>query len=236
MFQFVNKTTKRGGARGSTKGRSRRPRNGGDSIGKYAGDAWSLAKRTAVGLNEIRKLINIEEKALIVTQTSTAFDPNGVLVSISSIVQGLDFTNRVGDSIKMQHIEVRGRIYKNATATQSLYRILLIRDLDGYGTTPNVGDIMEGVGTVSAPLTQLDFLNRKRFSVLYDELGTLNSTGDSTTVFEISMPHGGHILYLGTTAAAASNGKGSLYLLFLSDEGTNTPTFGFSSRIVFTDD
>jgi hypothetical protein len=157
-------------------------------------------------------------------------------VSISSIVQGLDFTNRVGDSIKMQHIEVRGRIYKNAVATQSLYRILLIRDLDGYGTTPNVGDIMEGVGTVSAPLTQLDFLNRKRFAVLYDELNTLNSTGDSTATFEISMPHGGHILYLGTTAAAASNGKGSLYLLFISDEGTNTPTFGFSSRIVFTDD
>jgi len=215
--------------------RSRR-RNGGDSVGKYFGDAWSLAKRTAYGLNEIRKPINIEEKELVTNAVSAPFDTNGALVPISRIAQGSNYTDRIGNSIKMQHIEVRGRIFKNASASFSVMRVLLIRDLDGYGSVPNIPDIMETVGTTLAPLTQLDFLNRKRFSVLYDELLTLNSTGDSSAVFEIQLPHEGHILYLGSTAAAASDGKGSLYMLFISDESTNTPTYAFSSRIVFTDD
>jgi hypothetical protein len=195
-----------------------------------------LAKRTAVGLNEIRKLINIEEKVIQVSVTSTAATTAGSLNSISSIVQGLDFTNRIGDSIKLQRIEVRGRIYRNSSATTSLVRVLCVRDLDGYGTAPNPGDIMESVGAVDAPLSPYDYLNRKRFSVLYDDFMSVDNTGDSSKVFAFDVPHEGHILYLGTTAAAASNGKGSLYMLFFSDEGTNTPTYAFYSRVYFTDD
>lgn len=195
-----------------------------------------MAKRTATGLNEIRKLINVEEKILQVSRTATACTPTGALESISTVAQGVNFTERIGNSIKMQNIEVRGRIFINASATRSIVRIILVRDLDGYGSTPNVGDIMESTGAAVDCLAPHDFLNRKRFSFLYDELLTINNTGDSSTVFEISIPHEGHILYLGATAAAASNGKGSLYMLFISDEATNSPTYSFYSRIVFTDD
>lgn len=171
------------------------------------------------------------------TGSTLTFDTTGIIQPISRIAQGLDYiNNRIGDSIKMQHIEVRGRIFKNASATSSVMRVLLIRDLDGYGTIPTTGDVLQTVGSSTAPLSPLDFLNRKRFAVLYDELLTLNSTGDSSAVFEVSMPHQGHVLYLGTTAAAASDGKGSLYLVFVSDEATNTPNVSFVSRIVFTDD
>lgn len=170
------------------------------------------------------------------TVTSTAFDTTGSLVPISRIAQGLNYTERVGNSIKLQHIEVRGRIYKNSSSSASVVRVLLVRDLDGYGTQPDVSTMMESVGTVAAPLTQHDFLNRKRFSFLYDELLTLNNTGESSSTFEIQLPHEGHVLYLGTTAAASSDGKGSLYMLFISDESTNTPTYAFSARIIFTDD
>jgi hypothetical protein len=217
--------------------RSRRQNNGGDSVGKYFGDAWSLAKRTANGLNEIRKLINIETKIIQTNTGSTVFGTTGVLVPISECAQGLDYiNNRVGDSIKMQRIEIRGRIFKNAAATQTVTRILLVRDLDGFGTLPTTNDILDSVGIASAPLTPYEYLNRKRFSILYDELLTVNNTGDSSAVFEVNVAHEGHILYLGTTAAAASDGKGSLYMLFISDEGTNTPSFNFFSRIYFTDD
>lgn len=216
--------------------RRRQRRNAGDSVGRYFGDAWSLAKRTAVGLNEIRKLINVEEKELVTSVSSTGFGTSGVISPISRVAQGTDYDERIGNSIKMQHIEVRGRIFKNTSATTSVMRVLLVRDLDGYGTIPTVANILEDITIGSPPLTQHNFLNRKRFSYLFDELLTLNNTGDSSAVFEIYMPHEGHIQYLGSTAAAASDGKGSLYMLFISDEATNTPTFSFSSRIVFTDD
>ena len=168
--------------------------------------------------------------------TATAINNTGVVSPISRIAQGTDYTQRIGNSIKMQRIEVRCRIFQNPTATQTVVRCSLVRDLDGAGTIPTTSDIFENVGGISAPLTQFDFLNRKRFSVLYDELITLDVGQGTTQCFTLDLPHEGHVLYLGSTAAAASDGKGSLYLCFLSDEATNTPTCAFSTRIVFTDD
>jgi hypothetical protein len=205
-------------------------------VGKFASDAWSLARRTASGLNEIRKLINIETKTCDAIKTSTTVNTTGSIFCVSEIAQGLDYLNRVGDSIKIQHIECRVRLYQNTGATETLMRAVCIRDLDGYGTAPTTADILETVGTVSAPLSPLKWLNRDRFSVLYDELVAFNSTGNQSEEIVLSMPHAGHVKYLGTTAAAASDGKGSIYWVFVSDEATNTPSYALYSRILFTDD
>lgn len=208
----------------------------GDSVGQYASDAWSLAKRTATGLNEIRKLINIETKVLDTIKTSTVVNTTGSIICVSEIAQGLDFNNRVGDSIKIQHIECRVRLYQNTGATETTMRAVCFRDLDGYGTAVATSDFFETVGVVSAPLSPYKWLNRDRFSILYDELVTFNSTGNQVEEIVLSMPHAGHVKYLGTTAAAASDGKGSIYWVFLSDEATNTPSYALYSRITFTDD
>lgn len=218
------------------KGRAKRGGNG-DEVGKYFGDAWSLAKRTATGLNEIRKLINVEEKVIEVDYASNTFDTSGDLISISTVAQGLNFNERVGNSIKLQEIEINARIFMNTTSGNTVYRFLVVRDLDGYGTTPTPADILSnGVGSSTAPLAIKDFLNRKRFSILFDEMGTLSPQGERGVYIHVKMDHAGHILYLGTAAAAASNGKGSLYILVLSDETVNVPSLAFQSRVTFTDD
>ena len=66
-----------------------------DAVGEYFGDAWSLAKRTASGLNEIRKLINVEEKDLETVQASAGFDTTGTVYSLSTIAQGTDFNTHL---------------------------------------------------------------------------------------------------------------------------------------------
>lgn len=215
--------------------RSRRS-NGGDSVGKYFGDAWSLAKRTAIGLNEIRKLVNIETKICEVSGTG-GMSQAGSILSISTMAQGTDYiNNRVGNSIKLQRIEFRAGVYKDPAATATFARLIVFRDLDGYGTVPVPGDVLQTLGANTAPFSPKDYLNRNRFSILYDELLTVNSSGDSSTVVDFEMNHEGHILYLGTTATAASNGKGSLYYLVCSNEPVNTPSYFFYSRIYYTDD
>lgn len=237
QFLAVTPTSINTMARHTQRKRPNRNRRGEpDAVGKYFGDAWSLAKRTASGLNEIRKLINIEEKILETVQTSTGFDTTGTVFVLSQVAQGTNYTERIGNSIKMQHIVVRWRLFKASAATASVCRLILFRDLDGYGTPPTTADVLQTVGATTAPLTPPDFLNRKRFAIVRDELLDVNSTGDSTYSGVWDVPHEGHILYLGSTAASASNGKGSLYMLAVSDESTNVPTIAFSSRIVFTDD
>ncbi len=196
-----------------------------------------MAKRTAYGLNEIRKLVNIEEKVLEVDYTSTTFTTAGTVISLSTVAQGTDYNQRVGNSIKIQSIDLRYRIFMNTTSGNTVVRVILFRDLDGYGTAPTPSILMaNGIGTTTAPLAEKNFLNRKRFSILYDYIDTLSPQGERGYATHVHIPHEGHILYLGSTAAAASNGKGSLYLLVLSDESTNSPSLAFQSRVVFTDD
>jgi len=211
-----------------------------EAVGKYASDAWSLAKRTAYGLNEIRKLINIETKFFDTIITSTTQSTTGSITSLSQMGQGLNSTSRVGDSIRIQHIEVRGRVTISTAAVTSLVRFMIVRDLDGYGTVPAVTDVLETAVAVSAPLAPYKFNKRQRFSILYDEIfalaGGATADGSSTQVFTFSSAHQGHILYLGTGAVSASDGKGTIYYLAVSDEATNTPTVALTSRILFTDD
>ena len=148
-------------------------------MGKYFGDAWSLAKRTAYGLNEIRKLVNVEEKIIGVNSASATFNTSGTLYSLSTVGQGLDYNERVGNSIKLQSIDVRYRIFMNTSSGNTVVRVIILRDLDGYGTAPAISDILQdGVGTATAPLAEIDFLNRKRFSILYDYTDTLSPQGE----------------------------------------------------------
>ncbi len=186
-------------------------------------------------MNEVRKLINVEEKVSLLSSTNV-FDFNGVIVPLTYISQGTDYTNRVGDSIKLQRIEIRNSFVKSNSSVTTTVRCILFRDLDNYGSAPTITDVMQSSGAADAPLSSFKFLNRKRFSILYDELLILCANGDQGQVNEIDMTHKGHVLYLGSGANIASQGKGGLYMLFISNEGTNYPTYTCYSKITYTDD
>jgi hypothetical protein len=204
------------------------------NVEKYAGDAYDLASRTWKGLNEIRKFINIEEKYLDTSATHSP-DQSGSVTCVSQLAQGTTMNTRIGNSIRVQRLTVRGRVAVNASATFTVVRVAVIRDMEGQGTAPTCGDIYETVGSSAAPRQPYDWLNRKRFALLYDSFLVL-STQDlcQEYVFDIDLTK--HVLYRGTTAAAASDGEGSIYVVSLSDEATNVPTNAFTTRITFTDD
>ncbi len=79
-------------------------------------------------------------------------------------------------------------------------------------------------------------MNLQRFSVLFDETICVSIAGDTELAFNFSTPHQGHIRYLGTTAAEASDGLGSLYVLHISNEETVVPAITWYARIAYTDD
>jgi len=208
----------------------------GHAIGSYSEDAISLARRTMSGLNEIRKLINIESKIIDTNATRPSIPATGTVTCLTQVAQGLDYANRVGDSIRLQNLTLRARLFVNGSATNSVIRVVVFRDLDGYGTAPTFGTVMDSLGGNSNPLASTSWLNRDRFSILFDEFLTLDVNGTQSMPLYYHSAHQGHVKYLGTTAAAASNGKGSIYLLFVADEATNTPTIAWNARVEFTDD
>ncbi len=226
----VKKTTQRRSKNRSGGNQTRR------HVEKYAGDAYDLAARTWKGLNEIRKFINIEEKYVDVNSSLNP-DQSGGVACLSQLAQGTTMSTRVGNSVRVQKFTIRGRVAVNSTVTTySTVRVAIIRDMEGQGTAPTAADVFETVGSSAAPRQPFDWLNRKRFAVLYDLFLTVSPDMGSAREFVYDVELAKHVLYRGTTAAAASDGEGSIYIVALSDEATNTPSVSYTSRMTYTDD
>jgi len=225
-------------AKNSTKRRVRKADSTQQSVEKFAGDAYSLARRAVNGLNEIRKFINIEEKYLDTGVTHTP-DQNGSVTSITQMAQGTTVNTRVGNSIRVQHLSLLGRATVNSSVTTfSVVRVILFRDMEGQGTAPTAADLLETVGSSAGPRQPYDWLNRKRFSILADWFIPLTALSGGSSIREMSFSQEltKHVLYRGTTAAAASDGEGTIYVCSISDEATNTPNVSLNCRITYTDD
>jgi hypothetical protein len=203
----------------------------------YAGDAYSLAKRTAQGLNYLRRLVNIETKYSDTWGTGTADNTTGFIQCLNLISQGTDLTNRVGDSIRMQHMEFKFSPTVSITAFATSVRVLIIRDLENNGANPAMTDIFTGISTTQSPYLPLNFINtRTRFSILYDEILCVSYGGDATAACAYHSTHNGHIRFRGSSAAAGSLAQGSLFMVVLSNETTNVPSFKYQFRLEYTDD
>lgn len=197
-----------------------------------------MAKRTASGLNEIRKLINVEEKYLDNSGNPT-FDRNGTVAYVSGIQQGDGVTDREGNSVKVQSFALQFLITWNPASTSAVgCRILLVRDLQNQGATIAASDVLETVGSSTAPVTYIDYTNgpfsNKRFSIVYDKLLTVDQYNPIThDMFKSN--HDCHVAYRGTTSAVASAGNGSYFLVAVSSDATNLPSIIYSTRMVYTD-
>jgi hypothetical protein len=218
----------------------RQTRSSGDAVGTYVGDAWSLAKRTAYGLNEIRKLINVEHK-YIDFNSSGNINQSGFAAALSLTAQGDNVTEREGDSIKIQSFELCASVSRGAAAPATQYdavRVMVVRDLQNTGSVPLVSDILETVGTVTAPYQPVDFLNgsdlNKRFTIVYDELLVLDPSNPIKMVTFKTM-HDCHTFYRGTTNAIGSAGNGTYFLVCVSNAAATVPSIDYSTRIRFTD-
>ncbi len=226
-----NKTGKR------NQRRRRAPRAAVGPVGRYAEDAWSLAKRTAQGLNAIRRMINTETKFLDVIISGTT-DYTGGLTSMSQMAQGLTNITRVGNSIRLHHISLRGVIIDGSTAGTTV-RIIIFRDLEATGSnnTATLATLLQTTGTVNAVNSPFNRLYLDRYSILYDETVSTSAAGDFESPISFDSAHQGHVKYLGTAADAASDGQGTVYVAYISNRVTSAlPTVNLYTRIMFTDD
>lgn len=227
--------------RSNRKGRrgNRRPQQQQNAVGAYASDAWSLAKRTALGLNEIRKLINVEQK-FKETSTASTYDSSGLIVYLSGTDQGDSTITREGNSIKIQKFRLRYFIKHNSSQTGATnHRIMVVRDLQNQGATITANDVLETVGTSNAPNAFVDFTNgplqNKRFAIVYDHVLVTDPYHLGRTVQD-AISHDVHVYYRGTDATVASAGNGAYFLVAVcSDTGANLPTIIGNTRFEFTD-
>ena len=130
-----------------------------------------------------------------------------------------------------------GRAIVNPSATNfSCLRLLLIRDMENPGSDPAATDIFETVSGAVTTRSSLNYTNRTRFSVLFDEYIIVDKVTNWGNPIRAELNLERHIKYRGSGATSASAAEGALYWVAVSDETTNNPGLAIYLQFEYTDD
>ena len=199
---------------------------------KYGGYLDTASKALAVAYS-VKKLINVEKKTFD-TNLNLSPGTSGSVTSLSNIIQGDDYNQREGRSIKAISLESSLMLTQNASANNTLCRVMFLidNDLPDSGTLPAVTDILVD-STVNA-LRNPDPVMMKRFTIVRDYRFTMSNDSPNDNIqrhFYKKMQH--HIKFSGT--AAADSAQGTILVLALSDQGTNIPSLSINNRVRYVD-
>lgn len=197
------------------------------TAGAVAQTAWKAFKMA----NTVRSLINVETKYKDYDRTETSINQNGVLRTLNDPAQGTSASTRVGDSILMKSIDIRGEIYAN-TSPAYLRMILII---DKQNTITTAAQILENTGTYYSVHSQYNQDNRKQFSVLYDRTRFVDqTTNQDNHLFHIRKKLSRHVKF--DTGTITIN-TGALKLLCISNANVAAaePTTRYRSRFTYID-
>lgn len=189
--------------------------------------ALSLALKTA---RFVRHNLNVEKKTLDLTSSGTV-SSTGSVFHVSGIPQGDGQNARDGVSVRCQYLGLRMEYTENASVAGATFlRLMILRDGRQIASaTPAIGTILETVDRNS-------FLNNDtlgRFQILHDRIYTLSNVGTVGKHISVDLPMSSHIRYNGTLSSnIESNG---LYVVLISNQGTNVPSVGFTTRIRYVD-
>lgn len=120
---------------------------------------WMLKK-----VKQLADAVNIEYKE-VVAQSNPTPDFNGGILNLCVPSQGLAYNQRVGDSIKMQNLTMRGRIVAGPTLAESIRLIIFI---DKANTITTGAQYFESVGSIYATLSPKLEANKYQTQVLFD--------------------------------------------------------------------
>lgn len=190
--------------------------------GQFAAKAWQ-------GVKQIKTLINVEEHR-VDTTIGASINNAGAVTHMTAIAGGSTAVTRTGSSILLKSFHMRFALLKHASATQTVMRVILVRDKQQISdTTPAVLDILNSAD----PMSHIVPDYQERWSIVKDVTFVFDAAHVLRT-FDWRIPRTGlHVRYNGT--AGTDIQQGGHYLLLLSNEATNTPTASVISRCRFYD-
>lgn len=192
------------------------------------GSAAYLAQQALRGVKQLRGIINSElhRKDSI---ASTTVGTGGYIFAVSSITQGDLYDNRQGNSVLVKSLNIQGNVKWDTSATDSALTMWVIIDTQqASDTTPSIADIFNGQG----PHSILNAQTVGRYKILLKKHYSQDSSKQLVFIDEhMTMNH--HVRYNG--ASHTDIQKGGIYVIFISNQTTYTPTFSVNTRISYYD-
>lgn len=188
--------------------------------------------KLARDVNYLRSVVNVERKYIDITATTTSTS-TAALVLLNGLSQGTSAITRNGQSIKMTSIFFHGLWTINASAATTIGRVLIILDTQANGAAPAAADVLVSPSAVLSPLV---IGNGKRFIVLSDIRVSLSINGTEIIRRKKFMKCGYHVKFnTGNAGTIADIQTNSLYMLHVSDNGVNAPSYAYWVRTRFVD-
>lgn len=199
------------------------------SYTKGARSALALAKQAAQDIWYLKGLVNSE---MLHSQSlgSTTAPSTGVMTLLNGFTQNDTASGRTGNSVLMRNVHLRLGFIQNAAATTTTYRVMLFWDTQQVGdTNPAVTDLLE----TTSPYSPLATANVGRFKVIKSWFFTTDDTKSQTRLLECYKDFRVHTRFNGT--ANTDIQKNGLYLMAISDQAVNTPTYSYSWKVGYHD-
>lgn len=190
-----------------------------------------MMKKVWNDIKYLKGLINVEKKYLDVSGTLTPVVALSASL-LNGIAQGDTSITRDGDSVKIVSLLINFNFVMNASASASRIRIIILRDKQSNAAAPAGSVILESDTNILSP-RNIDY--GKRFKVYKDFMVVVNTDFPEKAMKIVLSKLKFHTKYIDGGATIASIATNSLYLLAMSDEGTNTPSINYYSRIRYID-
>lgn len=223
---YFNNSSRKGKS-GRSKGGRNRTRKGGKDLFDYGREAYNLVRKV---ISEI----NVELKATDVSFSGLSSSSAGVIYNLTNVAQGIDWYTRDGDSILLQAIQWRYTVTVGGTP-QAAVRFIVFADNDNRGVDPTVAEVLQNLTVYSPLLYYVDLAKDKRYTIIFDDVVTVATNWQPEVHKEHEKMLHRHVFFQSVNGADASNYKGAMFLLVITDAGSLQPTFSGTSRIYFTD-
>ncbi len=186
-------------------------------------------------LYDLKRKINVEYKFIGITNTATAIPVVPVIIQLNNIAQGDTSQTREGDQVKSTRINTKYFFTQHATATQTLVRVMMIKDSQPNGAIYTAGQILADV-TVNDSIVSPNNLDGKfRFRVMYNKVHHMSDSGNQIVRGEIHVDLNDKIRFTGNAGDITDLTNCGYSLMVMSTETTNTPAFTQFTRLRFID-
>jgi hypothetical protein len=180
----------------------------------------------------LKRFINTEIHYLDTVQNTVNVSSTPTFVLLNGMQLGDTSITRTGQSIKMDALDFNVYLVGNSTAGSVTCRIMVVLDKQPNGAIFSIGSLLNAATSTSMYTVG----GQLRFHVVFDQSWALSTGGPLTCQFSKRCQLGNHVEYnTGNAGDITDINSNSLYLVFLSDQGTNFPIMYSYWRLWFID-
>lgn len=193
-------------------------------------------KNLATDVKLLKGVINTEKKYFD-TDTSGVTLPTsttGTVTCINGMGQGDDNNERIGRSIRIKSVHVKGAVELNALATKDFIKVAVVLDHQTNGSAPGYSGIYD-MSVNGAAYAYRSMSTPNRFRVLATRMIPLAKGGSEIKTFNMNIPCDIHTKYQTAGSGVASINSDGLFLVYGGDLSLDMSAIKYNCRIRYVD-